>query len=223
MSEADAAAVFRPSWSGFHRRLWARWALLLPLTVLLVVIAAGPQIGFALIILGIPLVVGGLYASVYFDRAKLWFEPGTVHLRSALRTRAWSVADIAHLVFVPQPLGRPGQKPPATLYAVTHLGERLFWLTGDAWERVDQDAIAARIGAPLHEVPIGLSPKEIAERFPGTIGWTALRPWLFALVVTASAFIALAVLTIIVTAIMIATGQVTLPMPTPVPTPTPTP
>lgn len=204
---------FRPSWSGFHRRLWRRWALLLPLTLLILLIASGPQIGFAFVAIGLPMVVGGSFAAVYFGRARVWFDDSVIRVRGAIRTRSWSTADIARLVFVPQPGALPGRPAPATLYAVTGLDERLFWLSADIWDRDQQDAIAHAIGAPVHEVPAGLTPKEIAERFPGTIGWTTLRPWLFAIVISASTLLLILTVSVIVTLVMILTGQLTLPTP----------
>lgn len=210
-TDAPAAREFRPSWKGFHRRLWRRWALLLPFTVLILFLAAGPQVGFLFVSLGTPMLLAGLYASLYFSRAKVTVQDGTVSFTRAFRTRRWSVSDVAHLVFVPQPGGMPGRPAPATLYAVTFLNERLFWLSGEPWERSEQEAIADAIGATVHTVPAGLTPKEIAERYPGTIGWTTLRPWLFALTLAASALAFMFVLTVVVAAIMLATGQITLP------------
>ena len=207
----ETTPEFRPVWKGFHRRLWRRWALLFPLTILILFIASGDQLGFAFLAIGMPMVVGGLIASLYFGRARVWFEGTTLRVRGALRTRAWSTADIARLVFVPQPGTLPGRPAPATLYAVTALDERLFWLSADVWEKAQLEEIAERVGAPVHHVPTGLMPKEINERFPGTIGWTALRPWLFAIVVSAGAFLTFTVFSIVTVAIMLASGQLSLP------------
>ncbi|WP_166865739.1 hypothetical protein [Salinibacterium sp. ZJ70] len=210
MSDDASPREFRPDWSRFHRRLWRRWAMLLPLTLLIMVLAVGPQVGFLFVAIGLPMVVGGLVALLYFSRARVWFEGPVLRIRGALRTRSWSTSDVGNLVFVPQP-GLPGKKMPATLYGVTTQAERLFWLSGDLWDREDQDAIAALIGAPIHEVPAGLTPKEIAERFPGTLGWTALKPWLFALVIAACALALMVTVSVIITVVLLATGQLTLP------------
>ena len=71
--------------------------------------------------------------------------------------------------------------------------------------------IAALIGAPIHHVPSGLTLKEIVARFPGTLGWTALRPWLLAIVIAASALVLMVTVSFIITAVLLATGQLTLP------------
>lgn len=210
MTDTPLSREFRPDWTGFHRRLWRRWAMLLPLTLLVMVIAVGPRPGFLFLAIGLPMTLFGLGALLYFGRAKVWFEGPVVRIRGVLRTRSWSTADIGHLVFVPQP-GLPGKKAPATLYAVTSVGERLFWLSGDVWERADQEEIAAHIGATVHQVPQGLTPKEIAERWPGTLGWTTLKPWLFALVIAGCALLLMLIVTAITAAVLIATGQVPLP------------
>lgn len=217
---AGAAAVavpeFRPSWAAFHRRLLARMLLAGPLFVILLFVATWPSLGLAVVMIGAALALGGLALAVYFGRTSARIDGTTIRVRGPFRTRTWSFVDIAALVMVPQP-GAPPTPPgreratTATLYAVSHLHERLFWLSGDFWERPVLDEIAAAIGAPLHEVPRGLPAAEVQQRYPGTVGWTVVRPWLFALVIAVAGALLLLAVSIVAAFVLIATGQVHLP------------
>lgn len=215
---ADAAGVpeFRPSWAAFHRRLLSRMLLVGPLLLILLILAAWPSLGLAFLMVGAAFALGGVALAVYFGRVSARIEGPTIRIRGPLRTRSWSFGDIAALVLVPQP-GAPPSPPgrerpiPATLYAVSHLHERLFWLSGAFWERPVLDEIAKAIGAPLHEVPRGLPAQDVQSRYPGTVGWTVVRPWLFALVVAVSAAVLMFVVLLIASIVLIATGQVQLP------------
>lgn len=215
---ADAAAVpeFRPSWSTFHRRLLARMLLVGPLLLILLILAAWPSLGLAFLMVGAAFAIGGVALAVYFGRVSARIEGDSIRIRGPLRTRKWSLDDIAALVLVPQagvPPTPPGRERPipATLYAVSHLHERLFWLSGAFWERPVLDDIAKAIGAPLHEVPRGLAAQDVQQRYPGTVGWTVVRPWLFALVVALSAALLMFIVLIVASIVLIATGQVQLP------------
>jgi hypothetical protein len=222
VTDADTAAAatavpeFRPSWAAFHRRLLARMLLVGPLLVIVLIVATWPSVGLAVMMVGATLALGGLALAVYFGRTSARIEGSTIRVRGPFRTRRWSFADIADLVLVPQP-GTPPSPPgrerptPATLYAVSHLHERLFWLSGDFWERPVLDEVAAAIGAPLHEVPRGLPAQEVQQRYPGTVGWTVVRPWLFALLVAVGAALLMLVVSIVAAVVLIATGQVQLP------------
>ena len=215
-AEAAAMPEFRPSWAAFHRRLLTRMLLVGPLFFVVLFVAAWPSVGLALVLVGTVMALGGLALAVYFGRVSARIEGRSIRIRGPFRTRAWSFGDIAAVVLVPQP-GLPPTPPgrerptPATLYAVSHLHERLFRLSGDFWERSVLDAIAKSIEAPVHEVPRGLPAQEVQTRYPGTVGWTAVRPWLFALVVAVSAALLMFGVVIITTIVLIATGQVQLP------------
>lgn len=215
---AEAASVpeFRPSWAAFHRRLLMRMLLVGPLFLIVLIVAAWPSIALAFLMVGAAMAVGGIALSVYFGRVSVRIEGTAVRVRGPLRTRAWAFSDIGALVLVPRP-GTPPTPPgrerptPATLYAVSHLHERLFWLSGDFWERPVLDEIAHAIGVPVHEVPRGLPAQDVRMRYPGTVGWTAVRPWLFALVIAVSAAVVMLLVVIITTAVLISTGQVQFP------------
>jgi len=215
-AEAAAPPEFRPSWAAFHRRLLTRMLLVGPLFLIVLIVAAWPSLGLAFMMVGVVLLLGGLALAVYFGRVSARIDGHAIRIRGPFRTRTWSFGDIAALVLVPQP-GTPPTPPgrerptPATLYAVSHLHERLFWLSGDFWERPVLDEIAKAIGAPLHEVPRGLPAQEVQARYPGTVGWTAVRPWLFALVVAGTAALLMLAVVIVASVVLIATGQVQLP------------
>ena len=217
----EAAAVerqeFRPSWAAFHRRLLARMLLVGPLFLIVLIIAAWPSLGLALVLVGAGMALGGIALAAYFGRVSVRFEGSVIRVRGPLRTRSWSFGDIAALVMVPYagaPPTPPGRERPvpATLYAVSHGHERLFRLSGDFWERPVLDEIARTIDAPLHEVPRGLPAQDIQTRYPGTVGWTAVRPWLFALVLAVSAAVLMLIVVVIASFVLIATGQVQLPV-----------
>lgn len=218
----DAADVtaeqqeFRPSWAAFHRRLMSRMLLLGPLLVVIVLVASWPSIGLALITLGAAMALGGIAFAAYFGRTRLRVEGSMVRFRGPLRTRGWVRGDIAALVFVPtpgQPPVPPGRERPtsATLYAVSPLNERLFWLSGDFWERDELDRIAQAVGSPVHEAPKGLSAQDVRERFPGTVGWTNVHPWRLALLLAGIAMVLMFTVVVATTVVLIATGQVQLP------------
>jgi|GEM_PF-1571416 len=215
-ADAPAPPEFRPSWAAFHRRLLARMLLLGPLLLIVLIVAAWPSLGLALVMLGGAMALGGIALAGYFGRASVRIDGGTIRVRGPLRTRSWSLGDIASLVMVPRP-GTPPTPPgrerpiPATLYAVSHLHERLFWLSGDLWERSSLDDIARATGLTVHEVPRGLSAQDVQTRYPGTVGWTTVRPWLFALVVAVSAALLMLIILVITSIVLVATGQVQLP------------
>lgn len=213
---ADAMGFrdFRPSWPAFHRRLARRMLLLGPLVVVIVLVASWPSLGLAFMMLGASLTVGGIVLAVYFGRARVRVEGTTVHVRGSFRSRSWSRTDIAALVLVPQPgLSAGPGAPAATLYAVSPAHERLFWLSGDFWERTELDEVAAAIAVPVVAVPKGLLAEEIRQRYPGTVGWTAVHPWLFALLVAGVASAVMLVSIVITSAVLIATGELQLPSP----------
>lgn len=215
---ADTPAVpeFRPSWAAFHRRLLTRMLLVGPLFLILLIVAVWPSLGLALVMVGAAMALGGIALAVYFGRVSVRVEGKAIRIRGPLRTRSWSLGDIASLVLVPQagtPPTPPGRErpTPATLYAVSHLHERLFWLSGDFWERSVLDEIVKAVGVTVHEVPRGLPAQEVRMRYPGTVGWTVVRPWLFALVLAVSAALLMLVVVIITSIVLLATGQVQLP------------
>lgn len=217
MTEAAAEpSEFRPSWAAFHRRLLARMLLLGPLFLMVLIVAAWPSLGLALVLVGAGVAAGGIALAAYFGRVSVRFEGAVIRVRGPLRTRSWSFGDIAALVMVPYagtPPTPPGRERvvPATLYAVSHEYTRLFKLSGDFWERPVLDEIARSIDAPLHEVPRGLPAQEIQARYPGTLGWAAVRPWLFALVLAVSAAVLMLIVMVVTTFVLISTGQLQLP------------
>ncbi len=216
LADAPATPEFRPSWSAFHRRLLARMLLLGPLLVIVLIVAAWPSLGLAFVMLGGAMAFGGLALALYFGRVSVRIDGTAIRVRGPFRTRGWSLGDIAALVMVPRP-GTPPTPPgrehpiPATLYAVSHLNERLFWLSGDFWERSALDDIARATGLTVHEVPRGLPAQDMQARYPGTIGWTNVRPWLFALVVAISAGLLMLIILVITSIVLVATGQVQVP------------
>jgi len=215
-AEAAVPPEFRPSWAAFHRRMLTRMLLVGPLFLIVLIVAAWPSLGLAFMMVGAVLLLGGIALAVYFGRVSARIEGDTIRIRGPFRTRTWSFRDIAALVLVPQagtPPTPPGRERPipATLYAVSHLHGRLFWLSGDFWERPVLDEIAKAVGAPLHEVPRGLPAQEVQARYPGTVGWTVVRPWLFALVVAAAAALLMLAVVIVTSIVLLATGQVQLP------------
>lgn len=218
MSEVVASTTeireFRPSWTTFHRRLLGRLLLLGPL-LLLVVLVAAPSIGLALVMLGAVSVLGGLGLAVYFGRMRVSVLPDRVRVHGALRTRSWTRDEPAAAVFLPQP--GPALVPPgaerATLYLVSREDSRLFRLGSGTWERTVLDELATAIGAPVIIVPPGLTAEEIRDRYPGTIGWTAVHPWLVAFVLAASVPVLMFVTIILIRVVLVATGQLQLPLP----------
>ncbi|QEO10591.1 hypothetical protein [Protaetiibacter larvae] len=213
--DLTAVREFQPSWAAFHRRFLARMLMLGPLLLLVVIVAAWPSIGLALVLLGAAGVLGGLGLAVYFGRVRVTVQPGRVTVRGPLRTRSWRTDELAAAVLVPQPgaaLMRPGSAT-ATLYLVSVDDRRLFWLSGGLWERDALDELAAAIGVQVITVPPGLLAEEIRDRYPGTIGWTAVHPWLFALVLAASAAAVMFIVLVLTTVVLIATGELQLPTP----------
>ncbi|TXK17020.1 hypothetical protein [Homoserinibacter sp. GY 40078] len=202
--------TFLPSWSVFHRRLLGRMLIVGPVLILVIFVLSWPSLGLGLLMLGATLTIGGVALAIYFGRVRVDAEGDTLRVRGPFLTRSWIRHDIAAVVFVPLP-GPPGPVRPATLYAVSRLNERLFWLSGTFWEREALDEVSAAIGAPVHEVPPGLPAREIQERYPGTVGWTSVRPWLLALVLAASAGVAMFLVLVITTLVLIATGELQLP------------
>lgn len=211
MTDAAPAAEpreFRPSWASFHRRMLMRLLWLAPLLILTLIVAAWPSLGLALIVLGAGMLLAGLGLGLYFGRARVTVHERELRIRGPLRTRRIPVHTIATLVFVPLPGTRR-----ATLYGVSPLLERMFSLSADAWDDAELEGIAEAVGAPIVRAPVGLTPVELTERYPGTIGWTTTHPWAVVLLLTGGIVLLMLVVAVIATAVMISSGQ--LPMPTP--------
>jgi hypothetical protein len=208
----DAAAgeprEFRPSWPVFHRRMLRRLVWLAPLFVLVVLIAAGPSLSLAIMALGAALVLAGVGFAVYFARTRAMVADGELRIRGPLRTRRWHVQAIGTLVFVPL----PGTRQP-TLYGVSPVLERMFSLSPEVWEEHVLEELAEAIGAPVVRAPAGLPAAELAARYPGTVGWTTTRPWLVLLLLMGGTVLLMMIVGIIMTAVLVATGQVPLPTP----------
>lgn len=207
MSESAAEPRrFHPSWPAFHRRALARMLFLGPLLLLTLLIASWPRIGLAFLLVGGGLVIWGTAAAVYFARTRASVADGVLRIRGPLRTRRWSLPAVGTLVFVPMPGSRL-----ATLYGVSPVLERMFSLSGDAWEQEELESLAEAIGAPIVRAPAGLPPRELQERFPGTVGWTSTRPWLVVLLLAVGSVALMLVATLVVAAILVASGEVPLP------------
>lgn len=213
VTEAEQPRHFHPSWPAYHRRLLLRFVWLGPLLVLALLIASWPSIGLAVIGIGGGLLVAGIGLAVYFARARVTVTDGELRIRGALRTRHWRAGSIGTLVLLPL----PGTRRPS-LYGVSPVLERMFSLSAELWEADDLEAIAEAIGAPVVHAPAGLPITDIAARYPGTVGWTATRPWLMLLLIMGGTVLALFVIAVIATAVLVATGQVPMPVPTPSPT-----
>lgn len=200
---------FEPSWQHYHRRLLRRMLWFGPL-LLLALLFASPSFGFAFIGLGTVMLLGGMMLSVYFARMRVSVEHGELRIRGPLRTRRWPVHAVATLVFLPL----PGSARP-NLYGVAPTLERLFVLSAETWKESDLEGIADAVGATVVRAPVGLTVAEITERYPGTIGWTTRRPWLFMLLMTGLLMLFVLVIAVITAAALVASGQVPLPVPTP--------
>jgi len=207
---------FRPSWPHFHRRLLVRLVWAAPLFVIMLVIAAWPSVGVALISLGAAMVTGGLGCMAYFARTRVTVADGELRIRGPLRTRRWQLGSIGTLVFVPLPGSRR-----ATLFGVSPVLERMFSLSVETWEDETLERLADAVGAPVVHAPAGLAAVDLAARYPGTVGWTVTRPWLLLVLVTAGMLALMLLVGVIATVVLVATGQV--PLPTTVPTGTGTP
>ncbi|MFT4028649.1 MAG: hypothetical protein QM675_02135 [Protaetiibacter sp.] len=198
--------VFRPSWPVFHRRMLVRLVWFSPLLLMALLLAAWPSVGLGIMALGTGLLLGGIGLAVYFGRTTVTIESGELRIRGPLRTRRWPLPAIATLVFVPL----PGRRR-ASLYGVSPLLERMFALSAETWEEDELEGIAASIGAPVVRAPAGLTGPELQERYPGTVGWTTTRPWLFVLLLTCGTAVLMFAVAVVATIVLIATGQVTLP------------
>lgn len=199
---------FRPSWPAFHRRMLVRMVWFLPLLILTLLIAAWPSVGAAVIALGSGFVVGGVAAMLYFARTRAVVENGELRLRGPLRTRRWPTHAVTTLVMLPLPGTRD-----ATLYGVSPVLERMFSLSAQTWEQQTLEELTEAIGSTVVRAPAGLTVAEIKERYPGTIGWTTTHPWAVVLLVVGGTLLVSFLISVVVAAVMIATGQV--PMPTP--------
>ena len=197
---------FRPSWPAFHRRMLGRLIWFGPLLVLMLLIAAWPSVGTAVIALGTAFVLGGIGMIVYFGRTRARVEAGELRIRGPLRTRRWPTYAIGTLVLLPLPGTRD-----ATLYGVSPVLERMFSLSAQTWEQDELAELAEAIGAPVVRAPAGLTVADLRERYPGTIGWTTTHPWAVVLLVVGGVAIATFLVSLVVAAVMIATGQVQLP------------
>ncbi|RQP12533.1 MAG: hypothetical protein EAS51_02515 [Microbacteriaceae bacterium] len=201
---------FRPSWPAYHRRMLVRLVWLAPLLVLTLLIVTWPSVGAAVVAIGAALLLGGIAMLLYFGRTRATVEAGELRLRGPLRTRRWPTHAIATLVMLPLPGTRD-----ATLYGVSPALERMFSLSAQTWEQDALEELATAIGAPVVRAPAGLAVADITERYPGTIGWTTRHPWAVVLLVVGGTLLASFLFSVLVAAIMIATGQVPLPTPTP--------
>ena len=199
---------FRPSWPAFHRRMLVRLVWFAPLLVLTLLIATWPSLGAGVVALGSAMLLGGIGMLVYFARTRVVVEAGELRIRGPLRTRRWPVHAIGTLVMLPLPGTRD-----ATLYGVSPALERMFALSAQTWEQETLTELVEAIGAPVVRAPAGLAVVDIKERFPGTIGWTTTHPWALVLLVVGGTVLATLVVSVVVAAVMIATGQVPLPTP----------
>ncbi|MBN9141293.1 MAG: hypothetical protein J0H23_10755 [Micrococcales bacterium] len=199
---------FRPSWPAFHRRMLVRLVWLAPLLLLTLLIAAWPSLGTAFVALGAALVIAGIGFLLYFGRARVTIEAGELRIRGALRSRRWPLHAIGTVVLLPLPGTRE-----STLYGVSPVLERMFSLSAQTWEQETLEQLAEAVGAPVVHAPAGLAVIDIKERYPGTIGWTTTHPWALMLLVVGGAMAVTVVVSLVVAAVLLATGQVPLPTP----------
>ena len=67
------------------------------------------------------------------------------------------------------------------------------------------------LGAPVVRAPAGLAVPDLKERYPGTIGWTTTHPWALVLLVVGGTVLVAFIVSVVIAAVLIATGQVPMP------------
>ncbi len=208
MTDATASErrEFRPSWPAFHRRMLVRLIWFAPLLLLTLLIATWPSAGAAFVVLGAALVLTGVGLALYFGRTRVTIEAGELRIRGPLRTRRWPAHAIGTLVLLPLPGTRD-----ATLYGVSPVLERMFSLSAQTWEQASLTEIAEALGAPVVRAPAGLAVPDLKERYPGTIGWTTTHPWALVLLVVGGTVLVAFIVSVVIAAVLIATGQVPMP------------